>query len=193
MLGIAPRALEFLILTAARSGEVLGARWDELDHGAKVWVVQAHRMKGAREHRVPLNERAFAILGEMRMLHAAGNGHVFPGLKPGRPLSSMALEAVLRRMEVDVTVHGFRSSFRDWAGERTHFPREIAEAALGHLVGDSVERAYRRGDALEKRRELMKAWHLYCADYVSAEVVPIFTRPPSESASVPVLEDEPRL
>jgi len=113
-------------------------------------------MKAGREHRVPLSARAVEILREMQQKRLSEL--VFPGTKPGRPLSVMALEMVLRRMKVDVTVHGFRSAFRDWAGERTHFPREIAEAALAHLIGDAVERAYRRGDALEKRRELMDAW-----------------------------------
>jgi integrase len=154
--GIAARALEFAILTAARSGEVMGARWDEFDLEARVWMVPATRMKAGRVHRVPLSARAVEILREMQQKRFSDL--VFPGTKPGRPLSVMALEMVLRRMKVDVTVHGFRSAFRDWAGERTHFPREVAEAALAHLVGDAVERAYRRGDALEKRRELMDAW-----------------------------------
>ncbi|MGF9760635.1 integrase arm-type DNA-binding domain-containing protein [Microvirga sp. 0TCS3.31] len=154
--GIAPRALEFAILTAARSGEVMGARWGEFDLQARVWTVPAARMKAAKEHRVPLSARAVEILQDMQQKRLSDL--VFPGTKPGRPLSVMALEMVLRRMKVDVTVHGFRSAFRDWTGERTHFPREVAEAALAHLVGDAVERAYRRGDALEKRRELMDAW-----------------------------------
>ena len=154
--GIAARALEFAILTAARSGEVFGASWKEFDLEARVWTVPAARMKAGREHRVPLSARAVEILRGMEQQRLSEL--VFPGTKPGRPLSVMALEMVLRRMKVDVTVHGFRSAFRDWAGERTHFPREVAEAALAHLVGDAVERAYRRGDALEKRRELMDAW-----------------------------------
>jgi integrase len=154
--GMAPRALEFAILTAARSGEVFGASWDEFDLEARVWTVPAARMKAGRVHRVPLSARAVEILQEMQQKRLSDL--VFPGTKPGRPLSVMALEMVLRRMKLDVTVHGFRSAFRDWAGERTHFPREVAEAALAHLVGDAVERAYRRGDALEKRRKLMDAW-----------------------------------
>ncbi|MBM6580992.1 integrase arm-type DNA-binding domain-containing protein [Microvirga sp. BT689] len=154
--GVAPRALEFAILTAARSGEVFGASWGEFDLEARVWTVPAARMKAGRVHRVPLSARAVEILREMEQKRLGDL--VFPGTKPGRPLSVMALEMVLRRMKLDVTVHGFRSAFRDWAGERTHFPREVAEAALAHLVGDAVERAYRRGDALEKRRELMDAW-----------------------------------
>jgi integrase len=154
--GVAPRALEFAILTAARSGEVMGAQWNEFNLEARVWTVPATRMKAGREHRVPLSSRAVEILQEMHERRLSDL--VFPGVKAGRPLSVMALEMVLRRMKADVTVHGFRSAFRDWAGERTHFPREVAEAALAHLVGDAVERAYRRGDALEKRRELMDAW-----------------------------------
>jgi integrase len=167
--GVAPRALEFAILTAARSGEVMGARWDEFNLEARVWTVPAARMKAGREHRVPLSSRAVEILQGMRERRLSDL--VFPGVKAGRPLSVMALEMVLRRMKADVTVHGFRSAFRDWAGERTHFPREVAEAALAHLVGDAVERAYRRGDALEKRRELMDAWANFFEQQAPSNVV----------------------
>jgi integrase len=160
--GVAARALEFTILTAARSGETLGALWPEIDTIAKVWTVPAARMKAAREHRVPLSDRALAIIAEMAALGVEENQYLFPGQKSGRGLSVMALEMVLRRAKQAVTVHGFRSAFRDWVGEETAFPREIAEAALAHLVGDAVERAYRRGDALEKRRTLMDAWAAYC-------------------------------
>jgi integrase len=172
--GIAPRALEFAILTAARSGEVLGARWDEVNVDTGQWIVPATRMKAGREHRVPLSARAVEILRQMEQ--AQFSEFVFPGLKRNRPLSGMALDRVLRRMKVDVTVHGFRSAFRDWAGERTSFPREIAEAALAHLVGDAVERAYRRGDALEKRRKLMEAWASFCEPKAGGTVVPIGRR-----------------
>jgi integrase len=172
--GIAPRALEFAILTAARSGEVLGARWDEVNLDAGQWIVPATRMKAGREHRVPLSARAVEILRQLEQ--ARFSEFVFPGLKRNRPLSVMALDRVLRRMKVDVTVHGFRSAFRDWAGERTYFPREIAEAALAHLVGDAVERAYRRGDALEKRRLLMDDWARFCEPKGSGTVVPIGRR-----------------
>jgi integrase len=172
--GVASYALEFAILTAARSGEVLGARWDEFNLDAALWTVPAARMKGSREHRVPLSERAVEILRQMEQ--ARFSEFVFPGLKRNRPLSGMALEMVLRRMKVDVTVHGFRSAFRDWAGERTHFPREVAEAALAHLVGDAVERAYRRGDALEKRRLLMDDWARFCAPKARGDVIPINRR-----------------
>jgi integrase len=172
MEGIAPKALEFTILTAARSGEVLGAYWEEMDLDAKIWTVPAHRMKGAREHRVPLSDRTVEIL--TTMASSRTSAYVFSGAQPGRPLSNMALEMVLRRAQVDATVHGFRSAFRDWAGERTEFAREIAEAALAHLVGDQVERAYRRGDALDKRRNLMTAWATHCAGLMAASRVITF-------------------
>jgi integrase len=154
--GVTALALEFVILTAGRSNEVLGARWDEFDLSRRVWIVPAARMKAGREHRVPLSASAVAILN--LLISVRDSDFVFPGRKRGRPLSPMALVMVLRRMKVNATVHGFRSAFRDWVGERSAFPRELAEAALAHLVGDAVERAYRRGDALEKRRELMEAW-----------------------------------
>ena len=160
MQAVAPRALEFAILTAARSGEVLGARWEEIDFQTKVWTLPPERMKGGREHRVPLSERAMAILDELHQ--ARVSEFVFPGFKRGRPLSNMALEAVLRRAKVDVTTHGFRSSFRDWAGDSTAFTRDVVEAALAHAIENKTEAAYRRGDALEKRRELMAAWAAYC-------------------------------
>jgi len=161
---VAALALRFTILTAARSGEVLGARWSEIDRTTKTWVVPAERMKAGREHRVPLTDRACEILDALQAVRSGD--YVFPGQPQGRPLSSMAMEMLLRRMKVEsATVHGFRSSFRDWAGEATAFPREIAESALAHTVGDATERAYRRGDALEKRRLLMDAW----ARFVGAE------------------------
>ena len=169
--GVAALALEFAILTAARSGEVMGARWAEIDLEAKVWTVPGSRMKAGRVHRVPLSGRALEIV---KALGEAKTGEfVFPGTKPGKPLSVMALEMVLRRMNVDVTVHGFRSSFRDWAGNETSFPREIAEQALAHVIGDKAEQAYRRGDALERRRDLMQAWANYCKPVQSGKVVPL--------------------
>jgi integrase len=158
--GISALALEYLILTAARSGEVLGCRWDEIDMGAKVWTVPAGRMKSGREHRSPLSDRALAILAEVQPLRRQ-DGFVFPGVRPGKSLSSMSLAMLLRRLQPGTTVHGFRSSFRDWAGEETGFARDVAEAALAHVVGDQTERAYRRADALEKRRKLMAAWASY--------------------------------
>ena len=161
MQGVAPRALEFTILTAARSGEVLGARWDEIDLQGKLWTVPAERMKGGHEHRVPLSDQAIGIL---KGLHQARTSDfVFPGFKHGYPLSNMALEAVLRRAKVELTTHGFRSSFRDWAGDSTAFARDVVEAALAHAIENKTEAAYRRSDALEKRRALMAAWAAYCS------------------------------
>jgi integrase len=158
--GVGARALEFAILTAARTGEVRGATWSEIDLAAKVWTVPGERMKAGREHRVPLSRRAIAILQEMEKLRM--NALVFPGFKAERPLSDMTLTAVLRRADADVTVHGFRSSFRDWAGDCTAFARDVVEAALAHVIEDKTEAAYRRSDALEKRRELMQAWASHC-------------------------------
>lgn len=159
--GMAALALEFVILTAARTGEAIGARWPEIDLEAKVWTVPAKRMKAGREHRVPLSSPAVALL--KRLAKAKTGAFVFPAGKGDGHLSEMALLMMLRRMEVgSVTVHGFRSTFRDWCGEATNFPRELAEEALAHKVGDAVERAYRRGDALEKRRALMESWATYC-------------------------------
>ena len=150
-------ALEFLILTAGRVGEVLGATWDEIDFGAQVWVIPASRMKAGREHRVPLSARAMVILE--RMAEIRTGDLVFPGQRRRRPLSNSSLT---RLCPVKVTPHGFRSAFRDWCGEETSFPREIAEQALAHATGGAVELAYRRGDALEKRRDLMQAWASFC-------------------------------
>jgi integrase len=164
-------ALEFTVLTAARSGEVLGARWTEFDLDAGVWTVPAARMKAGREHRVPLSPRALKITA--RAQESKTSEFVFPGEKPGRPLSVMALEMVLRRMKIeDATVHGFRSSFRDWAAERTSFPNEVCEAALAHVIENKAEAAYRRGDLFEKRRKLMDAWAAYCTAPSTAKIVP---------------------
>ena len=173
--GVASLALEFAVLTAARSGEVFGARWDEIDLEAKLWTVPANRMKVNRDHRVPLSDRALAILGELQK--ARTSEYVFPGQRARQPLSVTTLEMVLHRMKLEnATVHGFRSSFRDWAGDRTSFPRELAEAALAHAVGDETEAAYRRSDALEKRRKLMDAWAAYCEPKVASSVVRIVDR-----------------
>jgi integrase len=170
--GTSARALEYAILTAARSGEVLGARWGEVDLQARVWVVPADRMKGKREHRVPLCAAALAVLEVQAGVRE--NDHVFAG---GRRdgLSDMALLMTLRRLgRGDLTAHGFRSTFRDWAGNETSFARELAEAALAHVIGDKAEQAYRRSDALEKRRKLMDAWGAYCCKTaVTAKVVPL--------------------
>jgi integrase len=150
----AARALMFTILTAARSGEVIGATWQEIDLAAKVWTIPAERMKARREHRIPLSEPALAILTAMAVDRS---GCLFPGDR-GPKMAEASMWTILRDMGVGGTVHGLRSSFRDWAGDETNFPREIAEAALAHAVGGAVEIAYRRGDALSKRRELMAEW-----------------------------------
>lgn len=159
----AARALEFLILTAARTGEVLGMTWREVDFDTAIWTVPTDRMKMEVEHRVPLTPAAITVLEAMKVFGCDPDGYVFPGETESGSLSNMAIARLLKRMErIGVTGHGFRSTFRDWVGEETDFPREVAEAALAHQVGNEVERAYRRGDALAKRRELMEAW----ADYV---------------------------
>ena len=148
-------ALEFTILTAARSGEVYGARWSEFDLKAGIWTIPANRMKAAEEHRVPLSSRALEIINHLAE-HKMSD-YVFTG-RANKPMSNMAMAMLLRDIAPNVTVHGMRSAFRDWAGEKTHFPRDVAEMALAHKVGDQTERAYRRGDALEKRRQLMDEW-----------------------------------
>ena len=158
---ISARALEFLMLTAARSGEVREAMWDEVDLDVGVWTVPASRMKAGKEHRVPLSDRALEIVYDLQK-HQVSE-FVFPGQKVDRPLSNMAYAMLMRRLKLGhYTVHGFRSAFRDWAGDETVFPRDIAEQALAHQIGNETERAYRRADALEKRREMMAAWTKYC-------------------------------
>jgi integrase len=158
--GMGARALEFAILTAARSGEVRGAKWAEIDLRAKVWTVPGERMKAGKEHRVPLSEPALALLKALPRID--GGELVFPSPKGGA-LSDMTLTAVTRRMKVEAVPHGFRSTFRDWAAERTNYPREAAEMALAHTIGDRVEAAYRRGDLFEKRRHLMADWGAFLA------------------------------
>lgn len=157
---IVANALEFQIFTAARSNEVLGAAWSEIDFDNKLWTIPGSRMKRGRAHEVPLSERAQAILRDVEKLRMSE--FVFAGFRDGRPLWGNTILQVLRRLGHTVTAHGFRSSFRDWCGDCTHYPREIAEAALAHSVGNATERAYRRGTALEQRRELMNAWANYC-------------------------------
>ena len=169
--GVVARALEFAILTASRTGEVLGMRWGEV--AGDVWTIPAERMKSGREHRVPLSARAIAILRAVRPKNPAADDLVFPGAR-GDPLSDMALARVHHRMGYDITTHGFRSAFKDWASERTSFPNEVSEAALAHVVGDRVEAAYRRGDLFDKRRRLMDAWAQFCATAKDEKkVVPI--------------------
>jgi integrase len=168
-------ALELCILTAARSGEILGMRWREIDFDKKIWTVPAERMKAGREHRVPLSSRAIVLLRQLEKFR--GGDFVFAGQTRNKPLSNMAMEMVLRRMKIeDATVHGFRSSFRDWAGNVSNFPREITETALAHVIGDKAEQAYRRSDALDKRRKLMEAWAAYCEPKASTNVVQIRKR-----------------
>jgi integrase len=172
--GIAASALEFLILTATRTNEVIGATWDEIDFAGYVWTIPPDRMKAGKEHRVPLATPALAVLKPLQKL--ALGPFVFPGGKAGKPLSNMALLALLERMDrSDLTVHGFRSTFRGWAAERTNFPREVAEHALAHSLRDKVEAAYRRGDLFEKRRQLMDAWARFCQESVptGSKVLPL--------------------
>jgi integrase len=174
--GAAALALELTILTAARTGETIGATWGEIDLKEKLWTVPAARMKSPRDHRVPLSDRAVEILEEKRPVDPIANAFVFPGGKLGKPLSNMAMLAVLRRMgRSDISTHGFRSTFRDWAAE-SGFPREVAEAALAHVVGDRVEAAYLRTTLFDRRRKMMDAWGVVCsttADKRTLNVVPL--------------------
>jgi integrase len=171
---LAAEALQFTILTAVRTSEALCTTWDEFDLDKATWTVPAVRTKTGRDHRVPLSDQAVTLL---RGRHRAtnGEGYIFPGQRASRPLSNMAMLKVLERMgRDDLTVHGFRSTFRDWAEEMTNFAGSVAEAALGHVVGDKVEAAYRRGDLFEKRRKLMEAWAAFCCSPATAgEVIPI--------------------
>jgi integrase len=169
---IGARALEFTILTAARTGEVIGARWEEIEINERLWIIPASRMKAGKDHRIPLSETALAILEKMSRLRVSD--YVFPGAGADRPLSNMAMNMMLRRMKRDdLTVHGFRSTFRDWAAERTSFPAEVAEMALAHVVSDRVEAAYRRGDLFEKRRQIMGGWAKFCSATVTKNAEPI--------------------
>ena len=160
-------AFEFLILTASRTNEVLGMKWSELDLGEKLWTVPAVRMKAKREHRIPLSDRGAAIVEAARPL-ALGSDYVFPGTNEAKPMSNMVFLMTLRRMNVDATAHGFRSSFRDWASEQTNFPREVCEAALAHTIESKVEAAYRRSDLFNKRRELMANWSIFILEGANA-------------------------
>lgn len=169
--GIAARALEFLILTAVRSGEIRGATWSEIDLPGRVWTIPAERMKASKEHRVPLSDEAVRLLNALPRF--AGNDLVFPSPR-GLVLSDMTLTAVMRRMKRFEVPHGFRSTFRDWAAERTNYPREVCEMALAHAIGNAVEAAYRRGDLFEKRARMMAEWANFCDTITPAgNVVPI--------------------
>jgi integrase len=169
--GLGAKALEFLILTATRSGEVRGATWDEIDLDNAIWTIPAERMKAGREHRVPLSPAAIKLLKALPRVKDVVL--LFPSTK-NTPLSDMTLTGVLRRMGVEAVPHGFRSTFRDWAAERTSFPNHVVEMALAHTIGDKVEAAYRRGDLFAKRMQLMSAWAKFCASPASASgcVVP---------------------
>ena len=172
--GVGARALEFAILTAARSGEVRGATWDEFDLAGRIWSIPAERMKAEKDHRVPLSDAVIALLKALP--NQDDSALVFPSSKAGVPLSDMTLTAVLRRMgRGAVTAHGFRSTFRDWTAETTSYPHEMAEMALAHSVGNKVEAAYRRGDMLEKRLRMMQEWATYCGAIhtSSAKITPI--------------------
>jgi integrase len=159
--GVTARALEFTILTAARTGETLGATWDEIDFTARMWIVPAGRIKGGRTHRVPLSNAAIAIL--QALPREDGNNHLFVSTRRGGSLNDRTMAVVLRRMgRADVTTHGFRSSFRDWGAEQTAYPHEMLEMALAHAVGTKTEAAYRRTDMLERRRRLMDDWSAFC-------------------------------
>lgn len=165
-------AFEFLVLTAARTSEVIGARWDEIDLDAKTWTIPATRIKAGREHRVPLSERCLELLGEAKVI-ADGGSFVFPGRSPRTPLSNMVFLMLLRRMgHADITAHGFRSTFRDWSAERTRFATAVCEAALAHVVKNKAEAAYFRSDLFEQRRELMNTWSKF-ATSTTADVVAI--------------------
>lgn len=166
---VSARALQFIILTATRTKEVLGAKWLEIDLASRVWTVPASRMKAGKEHRVPLSDAAMAILSGLPRM--ADSDYVFPGAQSRKPLSNMACLALLRRMNrTDLTVHGFRSTFRDWAAETTNFSREVAEMALAHTIREKVEAAYRRGDLMDKRRAMMQQWADYCVGKYAGKV-----------------------
>src|SRR5262249_48272730 len=157
----AAKCLEFIVLTGARLGEATGAMWSEIDFKACTWTIPANRMKGGREHRVPLSDAAMAVLEAMRAVRVGG--FVFLGTRDGKSVASRTIQDFVRQIaNGEITTHGFRSSFRDWAAERTNFPREVAEMALAHAIPDAVEAAYRRGDLFEKRRRLMDAWAEFC-------------------------------
>ena len=177
--GIAAKSLEFLVLTAARSGEVRGANWDEIDFNSRLWIIPANRMKAGKEHQVPLSDEAIKLLKALPKMK--GDDHLFPAPRGGA-LSDMSISAVTKRMKVDAVPHGFRSTFRDWCEENTNFPHNVAEMALAHTIGDKVEAAYRRGDLLAKRTKLMRAWAKYCSTVqIKSDVVSINRRMPANN------------
>ena len=180
--GVGPRALEFAILTAARSGEVRGARWPEIDLASKLWTIPGGRMKAGRPHAVPLSDRALEILDEMRPLRDLAGAFLFPGVRHARSLSDMTLTKLVHEMGFDVTVHGFRASFKTWAEQETDHPNVVIEAALAHIVGDKAERAYMRGDWFAKRRRLMADWSAFCTSE-PAETIVEFRSPAASFAA----------
>ncbi len=170
--GVAARALEFTILTAARTGETIGAKRDEIDTKSKLWTIPADRMKAGKDHRVPLSDRALKVIEDVGTGADDKDSFVFPGRSPGEPLSNMAMLKLLQRMgRAGLTVHGFRSTFRDWAAERTSFASEVIEMALAHSINDKTEAAYRRGDLFDKRRQLMETWSQYCLKPAASDKV----------------------
>ncbi|MDN7905551.1 tyrosine-type recombinase/integrase [Burkholderia diffusa] len=182
--GTAARALEFLILTATRTNETIGATWQEFDLDEGVWIVPAERMKMRKEHRIPLSARAIALVKAQQKLKRGD--YVFPGARDKKPLSNMAMLQLLERMKRnDITVHGFRSTFRDWAGETTHYPREVCEAALAHGIKDKAEAAYARGDLFTKRAALMQDWDKYCGDKLAVAT----PSAPTEADHVPASDE----
>ncbi|MEO0426176.1 MAG: integrase arm-type DNA-binding domain-containing protein [Pseudomonadota bacterium] len=169
--GAGAKALMFATLTAARSGEVRGATWSEIDLERRTWTVPAGRMKAGREHRVPLSDAAVGLLNDMQPLAQGADSFVFPGNRPGKPLSDMTLTATLRRLEIEATPHGMRSAFADWAAEATHYQHEVREMALAHTISSAVERAYRRGDLFDRRRALMDDWARFLTTEKAENVV----------------------
>jgi integrase len=161
--GMAAMALEFVVLTCSRAGEVLGATWDEVDLASRIWTIPAARMKAGKEHRVPLSNNAMMTLNKFSPFKRNSDSHIVLGQRFGRPLSSQSLLQALALVRPGVTVHGFRSSFRTWVDEQTEFSSELAEMALAHTVGSRVERAYRRSDMFERRRDLAEAWGVFCS------------------------------
>jgi integrase len=175
--GIAARAVELVVLTACRSGEARGARWGEIDEQGRTWIIPPTRTKTAKEHRIPLTDAAVAVLNEMAKLRTGTDDLIFPGAKAGEPLSDVALSKIAKTCApgAEITLHGMRSAFRDWAGETTSFPREVIEMALAHRLGDQAEQAYARGDLFNKRRRLMDAWADFCGRVAPAETGTVVT------------------
>lgn len=173
--GVSALALEFLIMTAARSGEVLKSTWHEVDDNAGTWTIPAERMKAGKVHRVPLSDAALAVLEKAKAIKHTD--YIFPSVRTGSPMSDMSLTMLLRRIHPGITAHGFRSSFRDWAAEQTTYPGEMAEMALAHTVGNKIEAAYRRGDMFERRHQMMQDWATWCDPKTRDNVVSISKKP----------------